>query len=800
LAFGSGSPDITPDGRYVAFYSLATNLVPGVTNAGEIYVRDAVAGTTTWASAGALPALQLAQNATNAFSFGPSISTNGQFVTYEAFAYNTFAIPFTTSPGAGAILRFNSNSGLTDTINTNAALLDNSAEDAHNPVMTPDGRFVAFIANTNGGPDNCVLVWDAQTGNSVLASGDLTGNVPTNSMCNWPTITPDGRSVAFLTTATNLVNNPLTGDFHLYVRDVQATTTTLVDLGTNGDGSGVSPMGQPSLSADGNVIAFEAPDGSLVPGDVNKANDVFVRDLTNGTTDLISQHDPALASVGGVGVNTLSTCSVSQEGGFVAFVSEAENLVSNDTNANRDVFVRDLLGDTTLLVSADLSDTTSGNGMSYNPAISGGGRYVAFASTATNLVAGDTNEVMDVFVRDLLTGTTELVSVNTNGFSGNGASYSPMISADGQAVLFHSLAGDLAPGSVRSGIQNIFWRDLWSGTTYALSAYTSTANPVPPATMTPSGRFVVIGSDASYWYVWDSQSLALVSSNYTHFGSDTAGVWTSPDGNQVVLSTAIRPLYLYLMNRTTGSNVLFGTIRSSSLTSPCFSANSRFLAYSTASNNLTANTNTFADVYLYDCQTSSNVLVSQAFNSPASANGDSDLPAISPDGRFVAYRSAASNLVPNDNNGVPDVFLWDRLTGTTLLLSVNRSLSSSADNRSLTPVFSGDGSMIFFESWASDLVTNNCNRGSDLFAFNLSASSPIPLFQAAIFPGAAPGQGAWITWPVISGKSYQVQFKNDLSDAFWQTLSGSVTIVGNQGYLYDLAPGASQRFYRIVAQ
>jgi hypothetical protein len=105
-----------------------------------------------------------------------------------------------------------------------------------------------------------------------------------------------------------------------------------------------------------------------------------------------------------------------------------------------------------------------------------------------------------------------------------------------------------------------------------------------------------------------------------------------------------------------------------------------------------------------------------------------------------------------------------------------------------------------FESWASDLVPGDLNRASDLFVVNLYSSSPIPLFKAAIVPGAGLGQGVWISWPVIPGRSYGVQFKNSLAEPTWQTLGGNVTIVGTQGYLNDLAPGSSQRFYRIVAQ
>jgi Tol biopolymer transport system component len=300
--------------------------------------------------------------------------------------------------------------------------------------------------------------------------------------------------------------------------------------------------------------------------------------------------------------------------------------------------------------------------------------------------------------------------------------------------------------------------------------------------------------------VWDSQTATTVHTSTLPVAS-IGGIWTSADGNRAVVALAHgynAAQNLYLVDWTTGDTNGLGAI--GSIARPCFSRDGRFLAYATTSANVPGDTNGLSDVYLYDCQTGSNVLVSQAYNAPASADGSSDSPDISPDGRFVAYRSGASNLVPNDANGVPDVFLWDRVTGATMLLSVSRSMNSSADNRSLAPVFSGDGRTLMFESWASDLVMGDLNHASDLFAFDIYSSGTIPLLRAEIVPGASPGQGVWITWPVIPGKFYQVQFKNSVAEPTWQTLGGSVTIVGHQGYLYDLAPGTSQRFYRIVAQ
>jgi Tol biopolymer transport system component len=461
------------------------------------------------------------------------------------------------------------------------------------------------------------------------------------------------------------------------------------------------------------------------------------------------------------------------------------------------VFVRDLLADRTLLVSVDSSGVACGNGISSQPSLSADGRYVAFSSTATNLVAGDANNLQDVFVRDLLTETTSLVSVNAYGMSGNRASYSATISSDGHAILFHSQAGDLA-GGVGMGYDNLFWRDLSQNITYRVSSFASISTSVEiPAAMTPDGRYVALGSQTPTWYLWDSQ---LHTNIYTaaSLGGVLSRIALSADGNRLAYTTATG---VYFVDLAAGISNQLGLVHSSATVGPRFSADSHYLAYVTSSTNVVSDTNGLYDVYLYDCQSGSNILVSQAFNAPTPANGDSDSPDISPDGRFVAYRSAASNLVPNDSNGVPDVFLWDRLTGATILLSASRLANSTADNRSLTPVFSGDGTTLLFESWASDMVPLDFNRASDLFLVSLLSSGAMPLFRASILPATgSPGQGVWITWPAVQNKTYRVQFKDALADPGWQELGGGVIMIGNQGYLNDSSAFGSQRFYRVVAQ
>ncbi|HXR45952.1 MAG TPA: hypothetical protein VN784_00800 [Candidatus Limnocylindrales bacterium] len=786
----SETPEITPDGRYVAFYSTATNLVPGVTTTGEIYVRDLTAGNTIWASANARSIFQSMTGGTNEVSCNFSISTNGQFVAFEACTN----LPSGVTP-RGIILRYHVQGNFTDVICSNAPVPAESFEEIHNLDMTPDGRFVAFVATVgnNSLTNTAVYLWDAQTGSNTLVSPDQNTGGPASGVCDSPVVSTNGQYVAFLSDGTNLVPGPLNGPYHVYLRNVQAGATILLDVDTNGTGFGVISVTVPSLSDDGCVIAFESGDDNIVPNDGNPDSDVFVRELAAGTAELVSVHDPSLPSVTpSGGISGVTSYSLSAHGRYIAYFSNAGNVVPNGTNGYRDVFVRDLMTGTDVLVSVNTNGVV-GDSISTDPAISGNGRYVAFTSSANDLVANVTYNAQynaqNVFVRDLQTGTTTLVSISTDGVdAGNGDSFSPSISADGRYVLFYSKASNLASGSFSPVAQNLFLRDLQAGTTYALTS--GNLGKVVAASMTPDGQnvdFIGVIPGASFpeLYVWNSQSGALVYTNNNSFFQNASTISVGPNGQEIAAASSSQLFAINVVSNTTWTIQSSGAILSP-FAGLQFSGDGRFLTYA-----MSVNVFSNANVYLYDFLAGTNFLVSQNPNTLQPANGASDSPAISADGRFIAYRSAATDLVPGSTNGIPQLIVYDQLAGANTLLSTAATSTLSGDNRSLTPVFSGDGRTLVFASWAANLATNDFNHFSDVFAFE---------FLYANVTLGVPGQGPIITWPYVSGHTYQVESKDNLTDSAWQQVAGTIAINGNQASLTDSAPVASQRFYRVVAE
>jgi len=531
------------------------------------------------------------------------------------------------------------------------------------------------------------------------------------------------------------------------------------------------------MSDDGHLVAFDCNDGALVPNDRNHSSDAFVRDANAGTTELVSAHDPALPCLTPNGESSIASTSISGDGRLVAFWSDADNLVPNDTNGLRDVFLRDMFNATNLLVSVNTNGVSS-NGYSTDPAISPDGRYVAFTSDASDLVQGDTNFAQDVFVRDLQTGATTLVSIKNAGTGpGNTDSYTPMISAGGRYVLFRSRANNLASGLFIG--ENLFLRDRQLGITYALSHYGDSL-----ATMTPDGRFVFFAASPSTTsplalFVWDSQNATLIYTNSLSGIASLYGLAMSADGRKIAYGVSSA---LYTSDLITQTNHLLesGSFIYKGLR---LSSDGALLAC-TRGPSVAGGTN---QVYLYATQTANATPVSRNTALGDLGNGPSDSPDISVDGRFVAYRSAASNIVAIASNNLPNILLYDVQNGTNSLLSTSR-YGLAPGNRSLLPVFSGDGRTLCFVSWASDLVPLDFNQNSDLFAFSF--------LYVNILPGSS--GSIMLSWPYSPDHNYRVQFKNTANSLEWQDLAGTVTNSGNKAWLLDPAV-ADKRFYRVLA-
>jgi Tol biopolymer transport system component len=365
------------------------------------------------------------------------------------------------------------------------------------PSISADGRYMAFdsrssnlvTGDTNGTWD--VFVHDRQTRTTTrvsLASGGAEGNHDSE----YPSIGADGRHVAFESDADNLVAGDTNGNWDVFVHDREARTTTRVSLasdGTQGNGGSYSP----SISADGRYVAFRSRASNLVAGDTNGNWDVFVHDRQTRTTTRVS-----LASDGTQGNDVSRNPSISADGRYVAFQSDASNLVAGDINGESDVFVRDRQTRTTTRISL-ASGGAEGNGDSWNPSISADGRYVAFYSSASNLVAGDINGEGDIFVHDRRTRTTTRVSLASDGTPGNGLSFFPLISADGRYVAFESNADNLVTGDT-NGDRDVFVHDREARTTTRVSL---TSNGIQgngasiSSSISADGRHVAFQSRAS---------------------------------------------------------------------------------------------------------------------------------------------------------------------------------------------------------------------------------------------------------------------------------------------------------------
>lgn len=333
------------------------------------------------------------------------------------------------------------------------------------PALSADGRYVAFtssasnLVDTTPNPNDTepdVYVRDLLLGTTVRVSDPAGGGDYANARSIAPSISANGRIVAFTSHASNLIpNDPPGFSADVYVRDLDIGTTERISLALDGVSAPNAQSGIADLSADGRMVAFASHASDLAVGDTaDSFEDVFVRDRQTGITLKLTPNADSFSH----------SVAISADGRHVAFKSRATNLVAGDGNGRDDVFVHSLDDGITRLVSV-AADGGSADAASNSPAISANGRYIAFTSDADNLVDGPANGFDDVFVRDMLAGTTALVSRGRDGSTANGHSYDPCISDDGAIVAFHSDASNLADDDANGHVRDVFVHDRATGAT-----------------------------------------------------------------------------------------------------------------------------------------------------------------------------------------------------------------------------------------------------------------------------------------------------------------------------------------------
>lgn len=757
-ADASGFPALSADGRYVAFQSRAPNLAPGVTVQGgtyNIFLFDRVAGTTVLVSASAANP----GHAANGESTYPSISADGRYVAYSSSA--TDVVPGQVdSNGTGTDIF------LFDRITGSNTLVSHSASSAvrtgsavsEAPNVSGDGRFVAFqsdatdlVAGQVGPFSRDVYLWDRTTGAVSLVSHAAGLPMQGGSyLSDYPRVSQDGSTIIYDSLASDLVPGQISSGIvsALYAFDRVSGTTTLV---SHPAGSPTTPAEWNSyffVSADGRYVSFMSSATNLVPGQAGAGVLLFLHDRALDSTILVSR------SVGSptTGANASSVNQrLSADGRFVVFGTSATDLVAGYVSghgAGEDVYLYDRLADSISMVSRHQgSTTTSANGVSDPSDISADGRWIAFWSRGTDLISGQVGGIgfYNAFVYDRLSGTVALAS-HVPGFplsACNSYSSSGVFSGDGSFMAFLTFATDVQAGVAdNNGVGDVYLLDMNAGSNTLVSRR---APDLP--TLSGNGFSVTLANAMSA----DGRFITYLSAS-TNL---VPGQDDSNGGSDVFLADRLTRSVTLVSHRA-ASLTTAGNAASYSL--PSISADGRWVAYASTSIDLVSDVADPAgrsNVYLYDRTSGTNLQVTRSADASVAPNGDAVASVISRDGRFVAFSSLATDVVTgqSDTNASEDVFLYDRMAGTTTLVSHAAGLAATTGNgHSTSPVISADGAFVAFVSGATNLAGGK--QGAFLFERATGLVTYVGPTDLTIYfqPLAMSADGNWVAYtsPVVT--------------------------------------------------
>lgn len=708
---------LSADGRYLVFASSAPNLVPGQVDPEsglDVFFHDRVAGTTRLIShASGAPAT--AGNRPSGHQ--PVISADGRFVALVSAASDLVAgtgdVP--PDPAGGNVFLWDRETGQLTLVSRRAGSGEGGDGASLSPSLSADGRVLVFTSKatdlipglTLAHPGENVYAWDRATGSLSLVSRSAAS--PTRSGNNTsfgPVVSADGRFVAYHSGASDLVAglNDLNGavqDLFLFDRLTGATTLVSHAGGTalaTPNGSSHSP----TLSADGRYVAFGSHGTNLVSGvaDDNGRPDIFLYDRLSGAVSWVSLSGTGVAGGG-------FEQEISADGGTVVYFTDNPNLPPDGQIVAYDV----LTGSRSLVTHTPESPFTPADRGATSLSISGDGRIVTFASFASNLVAGqqDSLQRADIFVHDRASGITVLAShaAGSPSRAGDQASLSPVVSADGRWIAYDSLATNLVTGVRDPGASlDLFLYERTTGENRLVSRH---APGLASLTAVEDSRNPSISADGRY--VAFTSGAALL-----------PGLVVRPSSPNV-----------YLHDRVTGQTVLvsrstkapFAGGDAASL-QPRISRDGSVVVFTSLAGDLAPGQEDrggTSDIFLWERRTGRITLVSHAHASRVRAGtGHSFAADVSADGNFVVFDSLAPALAPRqqDTNQSNDVFLWDRRTGSTVLVSHHGLRPARTGNAvSFFSSMSLDGAFVGFYSRASDLAlpTRDVNGRYDAFVY-----------------------------------------------------------------------------------
>ena len=830
---------LSSDGLRVLFTSTSTNLVPiGSHGRRGVYMRT-------------LPSLQEAAQAETRWISGQASAWHGHAVDFLDPVMN----------GDGTVVAFKGRAeglpslflAVYDEMTGATTLVATRVSEAHPVSMDATGNRLAYADDVN------VFVWDVASQTHLFMTTFAAPVEDTDSVAHSPVLTPDGRHLVFLSSGTNLVAEATFGVFQAYRHDLETGLTILASVGEGGQANRGAMEAVPAIPLpDGSGVVFESLDAELVDGDFNRAPDIFLRDVAEASTRLLSRRSDARPATTGVGLVRSTARALSHEGDRLVFET-MDNLWSvADTNVYQDLAMVHL---PTAMFRPFVKERQPGEPAFHlmNSMINASGSHVAYEAFQ---VPGSQRNVFLLDVPGWEAGLAEpkLISEHSNGGEA-GRAWVKDISSDGSLVLFEST--DNTTGFIDGfplNVNNtIYLRHtvppvrVLEVVDIRLDGMGLGNGPSSNAWFTPDDQWVVFQSQAndlvtnltvqSFIQVFArhlaSETTRLVSyqPDGTGFLENAVGATGSGDSRFVVFHSAPGFVgYRHDLDATDPAPFLNDVVctNCSDLTT---SGNGDVIAYLTRPEPGRA-----VQVYVRDTVSGADTLVSVDMTGAGEGDGDSHSARVSFNGRFVLFASRAANLAVLDGNGTDDIFLRDLLMETTLLLSRSIRDGGTGNNRSAEPIFSGNGQTIVFRSFATDLVPGDYNLTADLFVLNLGAgdsdgdgmddawemtffdtldrdgtgdfdmdgqsdrdehaagtdpTDADSVFQVLILERVG-GGGVVLIWSAIPGKSYQLEFKEGLDEGMWTGLGGEIIATQTTASAVDdTAAGVAHRFYRV---